>query len=215
MALRVFKVISALKMVVLVGLVVGTTPQMTPTGSASVVIPVSSSSSTMSHVFRFLYALGYEVRCVWCWEAGTYLYTNSAANWFFITLSSTTPMPVSSTASLARGMRAALAAWVCEIKSTTMPRAHQGRRLEDGVHLGLREMRVLRLRCLDAFEERCKLRQVLRGRRLPQRRRQLNIASSGARADGGFVGVLRSGSRGSAHRGRSATGLGAGQRWHS
>ena len=57
MPLRVLRLISALKMAVDVGLVVGTMPQMIPTGSAMVMVPKVGSSSIMPQVFESLYLL--------------------------------------------------------------------------------------------------------------------------------------------------------------
>ena len=54
---RVFRTISALKIVVDVGLVTGTIPQITPIGSASVIVPAASSVSSTSQVFSSLYLL--------------------------------------------------------------------------------------------------------------------------------------------------------------
>ena len=55
--LRVFSDISALKMVVEVGFVQGTTPQINPTGAAMTKIPYSSSSSMTPQVLSSLYYL--------------------------------------------------------------------------------------------------------------------------------------------------------------
>lgn len=52
MALRVFRLMSDLKMAVEVGLVVGTIPQMMPIGSAIVMVPKVSSSDRTPQVFR-------------------------------------------------------------------------------------------------------------------------------------------------------------------
>lgn len=52
MPLRVFRLISALKIAVEVGLVVGTIPQIKPIGSAMVMVPKVSSSDRMPQVFR-------------------------------------------------------------------------------------------------------------------------------------------------------------------
>ncbi len=57
MALRVFNAIKDLKIAVEVGFVVGTIPQMMPTGSAIVKVPYSSFSSKIPHVFSSLYLL--------------------------------------------------------------------------------------------------------------------------------------------------------------
>ena len=57
MPLRVFKEISALKMAVEVGLVVGTMPQIRPTGSAMVMMPKVSSSASTPQVLSSLYLL--------------------------------------------------------------------------------------------------------------------------------------------------------------
>ena len=57
MALRVFRLMSDLKMAVEVGLVVGTIPQMMPIGSAIVMVPKVSSSDRTPQVFSSLYAL--------------------------------------------------------------------------------------------------------------------------------------------------------------
>ncbi len=51
MALRVFRLMSDLKMAVEVGLVVGTIPQMMPIGSAIVMVPKVSSSDRTPQVF--------------------------------------------------------------------------------------------------------------------------------------------------------------------
>ena len=85
--LRVFKQINDLNTVVDVGLVVGTIPQTTPTGSAIVVKPSDSSLSTIPTVFR----------------SRKLFVIYSQANKFLIALSSTKPRPVSSTAAIARG----------------------------------------------------------------------------------------------------------------
>ena len=53
---RVLMAISALKIVVEVGLVTGVTPAMTPTGSAILVIPCSGSSSMTPTVLLSLIA---------------------------------------------------------------------------------------------------------------------------------------------------------------
>src|SRR5476649_1102020 len=52
--LRVFRQISALKIAVEVGLVVGTIPQMMPIGSAMVMVPKVSSWARMPQVFSSL-----------------------------------------------------------------------------------------------------------------------------------------------------------------
>lgn len=52
MALRVFRLISDLKIAVEVGLVVGTIPQMIPIGSAMVMVPKVSSSDSTPQVFH-------------------------------------------------------------------------------------------------------------------------------------------------------------------
>lgn len=52
MALRVFRLISDLKIAVEVGLVVGTIPQMIPIGSAMVMVPKVWSSASTPQVFR-------------------------------------------------------------------------------------------------------------------------------------------------------------------
>ena len=83
--LRVLSAMSALKIVVDVGLVTGVTPQITPTGSAISVMPVSSSCEMTPTDFRFAIEL---VTC-------------SHAKMFFTALSSNTPRPVSVTASRA------------------------------------------------------------------------------------------------------------------
>ena len=57
MALRVFRLISDLKIAVEVGLVVGTIPQMIPIGSAMVMVPKVWSSASTPQVFSSLYAL--------------------------------------------------------------------------------------------------------------------------------------------------------------
>ena len=54
MALRVFRLMSDLKMAVEVGLVVGTIPQMMPIGSAIVMVPNVSSSDRTPQVFSSL-----------------------------------------------------------------------------------------------------------------------------------------------------------------
>ena len=83
--LRVFRAIRALKMVVEVGLVVGTMPHTTPTGSAISVMPVTSSSLMIPTVFK----------------SRRRRTTFSQANRFLVALSSNTPRPVSSTACMA------------------------------------------------------------------------------------------------------------------
>ena len=55
--LRVFKLISALNIAVDVGLVVGTMPQIIPTGSAMVMVPKVKSSAKIPQVFSSLYLL--------------------------------------------------------------------------------------------------------------------------------------------------------------
>ncbi len=57
MALRVFKQISDLKTAVEVGLVVGTTPAITPSGSATILMPLVRSALMTPQVFSFLYLL--------------------------------------------------------------------------------------------------------------------------------------------------------------
>ena len=57
MPLRVFSAISALKIAVEVGLVVGTMPQRIPIGSAMVIVPKLSSSDCTPQVFSSLYLL--------------------------------------------------------------------------------------------------------------------------------------------------------------
>ena len=57
MAFLVFKVISDLKAAVDVGLVVGTTPAITPIGSATFLIPIAISSSIIPQVLVCLYLL--------------------------------------------------------------------------------------------------------------------------------------------------------------
>ena len=57
MPFRVFREIRDLKMAVLVGLVVGTIPAMTPRGSATLIIPKASSVSMMPQVFMERYLL--------------------------------------------------------------------------------------------------------------------------------------------------------------
>ena len=57
MAFLVFKVISDLKAAVDVGLVVGTTPAITPIGSATFLIPIAVSSSIIPQVLVCLYLL--------------------------------------------------------------------------------------------------------------------------------------------------------------
>ena len=54
MPLRVFRASSTLKMAVEVGLVVGITAPITPTGSRSFFTPKAGSSSTTPQVFTFL-----------------------------------------------------------------------------------------------------------------------------------------------------------------
>ena len=54
MPLRVFKAIKVLKIAVEVGLVVGTTPAITPKGSAILIKPLSLSSSKIPQVLVFL-----------------------------------------------------------------------------------------------------------------------------------------------------------------
>ena len=85
--LRVFKAISDLKTVVDVGFVVGTTPQITPTGSAIAIRPSDSSLSTIPTVFR----------------PRRLFVIYSAAYRFLIALSSILPRPVYSTAAIAKG----------------------------------------------------------------------------------------------------------------
>ena len=82
----VFKAINDLKITVEVGLVVGTIPQTTPTGSAISVIPVNGSSLMIPTVFK--------------WRK--LLVTYSHANKFLTALSSNTPRPVSLTAASAK-----------------------------------------------------------------------------------------------------------------
>ena len=94
MALRVLRAMRHLKIAVLVGLVVGMIPAMRPLGSAILAMPNASSTSMVPQVFSSLYL----------WK----MY--SAAKWFLMTLSSTIPMPVSSTAMTASAMRSSLAA---------------------------------------------------------------------------------------------------------
>jgi hypothetical protein len=53
-ALRVFRLISDLKIAVEVGLVVGTIPQIMPIGSAIVIVPKVSSSDRTPQVFSSL-----------------------------------------------------------------------------------------------------------------------------------------------------------------
>ncbi len=53
-ALRVFRLMSDLKIAVEVGLVVGTIPQMMPIGSAIVIVPNVSSSDRTPQVFSSL-----------------------------------------------------------------------------------------------------------------------------------------------------------------
>ncbi len=57
MALRVFSAISVLKIAVEVGFVVGTTPAMTPMGSAIFLMPLALSSLMMPQVFISRYLL--------------------------------------------------------------------------------------------------------------------------------------------------------------
>ncbi len=57
MPLRVFSAISALKIAVEVGLVVGTMPHRMPIGSAMVIVPKLSSSDSTPHVGSSLYLL--------------------------------------------------------------------------------------------------------------------------------------------------------------
>jgi hypothetical protein len=92
--LRVLSAISALKIVVEVGLVTGVMAQTTPTGSAISVIPFSSSRRTTPTVRRP------SIEWVTC----------SQAKRFFIALSSNTPRPVSATASSASSQCSARAA---------------------------------------------------------------------------------------------------------
>ena len=56
-ALRVLRLIKALNIAVDVGLVVGTMPQMMPTGSAMVIVPKVTSSDKIPQVFSSLYLL--------------------------------------------------------------------------------------------------------------------------------------------------------------
>ena len=100
MPFLVFKHIRVLNIDVDVGLVVGITAATRPMDSAIFCIPAALSSSITPHVLASLYAL--------------YMY--SEAKLFFITLSSTQPMPVSSTAILARGSLAAHAADAAALK---------------------------------------------------------------------------------------------------
>ncbi len=88
--LRVFSAMSALKMVVEVGLVTGVTAHTTPTGSA--ISTMSSMSSRAMTPTVFMEPM------LWV--------TCSQAKMFFAALSSKTPRPVSSTAS-----RASAACW--------------------------------------------------------------------------------------------------------
>jgi hypothetical protein len=53
-ALRVFRLISDLKIAVEVGLVVGTIPQIMPIGSAMVIVPKVSSSENTAGLFIFI-----------------------------------------------------------------------------------------------------------------------------------------------------------------
>ena len=76
----VFKAINDLKITVEVGFVTGVTPQITPNGSATSVIPLIGSSLIIPHVFKCLILLT----------------TYSQANKFLVHLSSKTPLPVSS-----------------------------------------------------------------------------------------------------------------------
>ena len=99
--LRVFRQISALKMVVDVGLVTGVSARIGPIGCATSVIPRSGS-----------------------WERTPTVRCRRMCSWmrrldqaFFTTLCSTRPMPVSAKASWARVMRASKAA--LKIASTT------------------------------------------------------------------------------------------------
>ena len=57
MAFRVLRLMRLLKMAVLVGLVVGMMPQMTPLGSAIFLMPKPWSVSMMPQVFSSLYLL--------------------------------------------------------------------------------------------------------------------------------------------------------------
>ena len=75
-----------MKITVEVGFVVGTIPQITPTGSAISVIPVKGSSLIIPTVFK--------------WRR--LLVTYSQANKFLTALSSKTPLPVSLTAASAK-----------------------------------------------------------------------------------------------------------------
>ena len=83
--LRVFREMRALKIAVDVGLVTGVMPAITPTGSAISVMPLMSSTLMTPTVRRLA------IEFVTC----------SHAKMFFTALSSKTPRPVSSTASLA------------------------------------------------------------------------------------------------------------------
>lgn len=93
MALRVFRLISDLKIAVEVGLVVGTIPQIMPIGSAMVMVPKVSSSDSTPQVFIFIGVVN--------------IFRSEVV---LITLSSTIPIPDSATAILASGMRASAAA---------------------------------------------------------------------------------------------------------
>lgn len=72
MALRVFRLISDLKIAVEVGLVVGTMPQIIPMGSAIVMVPKVSSSivwgtryHSISYLFGFFVAIALFALCCW------------------------------------------------------------------------------------------------------------------------------------------------------
>ena len=56
-ALRVFRQINDLKMAVEVGLVVGIMPAITPSGSATILVPLVRSDLITPQVFSFLYLL--------------------------------------------------------------------------------------------------------------------------------------------------------------
>ena len=100
MAFRVLRQISDLKMAVEVGLVVGTMPAKTPSGAATILMPLALSELITPQVLTPL--------CL--------LYMYSEAKWFLMILSSKIPMPVSSTAIWAKSIRFLLAAMAAALK---------------------------------------------------------------------------------------------------
>ena len=59
MAFLVFRLINDLKIAVEVGFVVGITPAITPSGSATILVPLVLSDLMMPQVFSDLYLYGY------------------------------------------------------------------------------------------------------------------------------------------------------------